>query len=648
MSLVFIKAIITSLLTLVIPVIHAANKPVVVLLSDANYANLASSYIYGGDITTDPTRQGVVAAITDDKKAGKFEAFIINQTPCVAIDSVTTYKLLIRNSTKEAANGVVVEFEHSPDMEYVNASPQEADKAGNKLTWFPGVVPSKGGFIEFGVSLKVKTNGPFLSKLQVRSSLGQVLTEHLLVNQCGGGGGARGFIRDKLPRIICDPAETGCAEVIPSLGLRFSQAQDPQNQPTICSPSDPRGCLAKMPILGKRFREAIADIIPGECRVLEDDIISSPEYQDALNRRGEPAAYFMEPLYNSGQDFIQLVHENDILGIYHLKRSRLSLYAIHVRRWRQHTDIVKQVIDGSLSPGAAQSRLEDLLDEWKEEVETLQQDLAAAYQDTQGLRKEKFDPVAAKAQENAEESIYRACGAVPEEDLIPGLGDARAAYMRNLDERSQAFPDTQSQFATLEAVKKNWEEKLFPFLDNEDALRRYNPGPGLDETFNKLFEVYYRHADIDKSTDNEVRIQKWEVALDAPKTKATICEKEKVFHARVETTWCESGEYLPTQWTTGPPSVRQQRGELQLPDINGGNGGAINGALVKGIECAGRPGDPYWASQCECKCGDLVLCPATGEITLCQLCYQITRHDINVTTQAECVADGQKHSDPYY
>lgn len=118
--------------------------------------------------------------------------------------------------------------------------------------------------------------------------------------------------------------------------------------------------------------------------------------------------------------------------------------------------------------------------------------------------------------------------------------------------------------------------------------------------------------------------------------------------APVETTWCESNGYPEFVIRGAPEPFKARAGSIRLPDTSD-----LDGTLtitlddaVRGQVCGGKPGDPWWAPDCTCQCGELVD-TASGPV-LCQQLKPITRHDIFVTSQAECLLEGAKHNDPFF
>ena len=468
----------------------------------------------------------------------------------------------------------------------------------------------------------------------------------------------------RFPAIICDPAEINCTNSIPQLGVKFNAAQDPLNQPVICASDDPRQCIPNLPTFGLRFREAYADILAGECRVLADDVIALPEYHDALNRQADPAAAFMRPLYDSGVDFKKLVFENIILGIRNTKNARQTLQTIHTSYWKDHNEIVAKVLKKDLAGSDGIQQLNRLLDQWRQEVTGAQNGLNQSYTQMQEQRRAKFDPVADTAVSNAEESIAISCPEIPEPPdggleilLYEGTGTIPAvkeAYDNHLTARLTVYAQTQTQFAQLNAIQQLWQQQLYPALTafdqgNPQALTQYSSQQGdlESETFQALFQLYYDHQKADETGDNIIRLDHWEVALDTPKEIATDCEKENVFNQPVETTQCESGDYPEFVIRGAPIPEKAKLGGIAPPDTSGlQNNAQINPQEVQGVICGGRPGDPQWANDCSCQCGEPVLCD--GEVKFCEQCSNFGRHDIMVTSREECIADGAKHEDPFF
>lgn len=113
----------------------------------------------------------------------------------------------------------------------------------------------------------------------------------------------------------------------------------------------------------------------------------------------------------------------------------------------------------------------------------------------------------------------------------------------------------------------------------------------------------------------------------------------------VQVTWCESGSYPERLLRGAPEPVKAKFGSIRLPDtavLPSPEPDSIDIGI--GEACTGLPGDPWWATDCSCECGDFVLLPTAQEFGAIVPCGQdplppITRHDIFVSSQAECKND---------
>lgn len=541
----------------------------------------------------------------------QLDATIINRKTCAEAGYHLTYRLIVRNRGAVPANDVVVQNQYPAGTTFVTANrqPDQHLPLQRLLIWNEGFL-GPGEFISYTFTVSVDAAaGAFVDNLTVNytdAGAGgnkQTLTSHTIQAGCQAVPNIRTrplteSERLKEPAIICDPAEVGCVQILPKLGVNFQRAQAPGNQPQICSRHDERGCVPNKPQLGARFTEAIADIIPGDCRVLEDDIISTPEFQDALNRRSEPSAVYLQPLLEAGNDFRRLVLENSLLGIQHLARAKTRLQSLS-----EQADIAAAL-----------------------------QDLERDYNDVQKQRREKFDPVAEEAIQKAIDSIQRACGGDQGNNigvirLREALPAVKAAHEETLNQRSQAYRNM---------IQLYFQQRGRPF----------------DELFEQTFAA---HREEDERADDRTRLERWETALDAPKEAATACEAENVFAADVETTWCESNNYAQIIVEGAPAPAKAKQGLIAPPDLTNLIQQAPNAIIldneVRGAACGGGPGDPWWAADCSCQCGQ-VIPGAGGQIRTCQdpegVNKQINRHDIFVTSQEECLADGTKHQDQFF
>lgn len=452
--------------------------------------------------------------------------------------------------------------------------------------------------------------------------------------------------------IICHPAEIGCVGVLPTLGFNFGQALNPVNQVVICDPTSGLNCTPNRPTLGVRFAEAIADIEPGDCRVIGDDIINTPDYQDALLRRASPAALYLRPLYNSGKDFERLVHENALLGIGHLRAVEETLRPIFFQAWQRQREAIENVLAGRMSAAQARALIPQWDEDWERETQAAQGALARLYAEMQQIRRGKFDPVATEAVSNAIQSLRRACGGLDRDGGVGALLPfVRQAYSTSLDGRGQAYPETQEKFVGEDVFEgsRDW------MIDLAAALTAFEQGDRVpletylstlgdraDDGWRQGWEATYeKHAQDDEAADREIWKTRWEVMLDNPKAEATQCAAENQFPAPSQATWCESNSYAEflIRGAPQPAKVTVPGASIAPPSSIEGTT-AINQALVEGIACGGRPGDPHWDTNCTCQCGELVPL-GDGNFQSC-VDYiggiqNITLHDIAITSQEECL-----------
>lgn len=441
------------------------------------------------------------------------------------------------------------------------------------------------------------------------------------------------------PAIICHPGDLSCVGDMPDLGPHFKDAES----------WDFWGL--KPPDLGPRFREAVADILPGECSVIKDNIISSPAYQDALNRQARVADVWMQPLHDSGTDFSKLIIQNEVLNIKNKAYAKEKMREIHRKWWSKLGNKLDRVMQKEEKPN--QVKEQEYVDGFLNEARDLQKELTKKYADIQEQKKQKFDAVAETAKNNAIQSICRAC---PDCGSDAGLQQLLVAvkelYVEYLEGRKLDYDEMQDVFTTTNP-NENWRKDLREALD---AFSAGNPKPlqkfidkyiefadaGMESDWQASYEQFYQQ---DKYIDNEFRINHWETALDTPKTVATMCAQKKLFGPKVEESWCESNGY-PEFIIRGAPNPAKS--DIQPPDlIKGGENANIDPLKVIGDVCGGEPGDPYWADDCSCHCDQII--PGSGpKMRFCGDDRPITQHDINITSQEECLKNLPRHLNPYF
>lgn len=631
-----------------------------------DYRAQTAGQIASTPFSTDPTRGRVAAEVSSGPQV---EVFIYNNLQCSYPGQQLFYQLYVGNMGDAAARTVVAQFQPPANATFTSAAPPPTrqDAAGRPV-WDLGTLAPRGGYVQISANVTVNPVGSASQESRLTAAYvlesgfnSVAFTAHVIPDNCSAADSpTEKRPTEKRAAIICDPAEISCVEFLPGLGVRFGGAQ-PATEPLT---------------LGKRFREAVADIIPGECRVAgkpasdgsklaNDDIIADPAYQDALNRMYDPAAFYLEPLYQSGQDFKRLNHENYMLGITFSKQAHETLQAIHTNYWNNQTVVLKRVLQGTTSTNAVRNQINGWRDGWIRETQQVQQQLAIRYGQMQQQRKAKFDPVAQKAVTNAQVSIGRSCNTSTDGGLSGLLPPVKTAYEASLDQRLRTFSETQSLFVSPDSVvfpqpirAGTWMSELRSALDAFDAgnikpLQTYVADiPRKDtEGFGTAFRLTYgKHQSDDRVSDEQIRLTRWEVALDTPKTVSTDCQKDKVFQRPVETTYCESNLAYPE--TLGPAASQQRAtspGARPFEPIGPGSS-VINDDLVKGQACSGQSGDPWWSNGCECKCNDQIpVTDANGNITFqnCQNVYEITLHDPAVQDQQECLLQ-KAHHGPFF
>lgn len=666
----------------------APEAPRTALPSNLDYAAYIAGTLSLANFSTDPTAaiEGEVAALTSDE----LQIFIISPRVCISNSDTPAYRVYLRNISQATLINITVRFSYPGGTAFVVAQPAPIREvpAESFIEWFvPALAP--GGTTD--MTAQIENVGGFTS-VTTRASAEyevvpllpgtapakkSVVTSHTIDGPCGLYTGPFSSLPPKEPAIVCDPHEANCENTFNqlSLGPRYSTAT---NNPNVA--------------LGPRFAEAIADIQPGECRVLEDSIVQDPPFQDALGRQGENAAPFMVPLFNSGRDFQKLVHENEMLGMENKLKAKDVLRKINRKYMEKVRDAVIAVLDNQASTGSVRNQIDPWLQQARAEMIAQQPALRAAYAQLQQARKQKFDQVATQAIANAKQSISTACVVnTTDGGLTALLPPVKQAYENQLALHLQAYDTTQSNFvggvgAAAYFLPPAWKAELLAALDAfdqgnrkplEDFLRnRPLHELGSNTGFNDVWKVTYeQHAKDDAAADNQIRLTKWEIALDTPKRVATACEKELRYGSPIEVTWCESGNAAQLLLKGAPEPAKEidtstppdpVKEDIRPPQpINGPLNAILNqtftnescGPGLFPIPPAPRPGDPYWADDCSCSCNQLIPGVNIGNIEFCQGAgteespggpKPITRHDMFVTSPLECFTfELERHRDPF-
>lgn len=635
------------------PFVGAAEPLSLPLPQEIDYAMYIRGQLLANSVSFDPTLPP--PRVAAEQTGNALEAFIVNYEPCVVAGDVAAYRLIVRNVSQSPLSGVTAHFRYPASV--LTFKEGQGTPAGSvtlqnpgDLTWNIGsVLPGHANWREANITFVVAAPAGGLStSLTVTGGDAITITGHTVPATCPKATIEPGTpLPSKQPVIVCDPGETDCTASLPTLGKLFNAViQEPARRPIVCSPNDPDGCTPNRPQLGARFAEAVASLLPGECSVLEDAILAEPDFHDGLNRRANVAALFMRPLYDSGQDFSRLILENELLGIEHTLHTQMTLRAIHTRHWHARVNPLDQVLRGGITTDDIRGRITSWHLDWLAETRAAQSEIYQRYQALQETRKNKFKVVAEAAVTNAKSSIERACGSaqLPEEDgglgplLFVGPSSVQAVYQTQLDDRLAAFETTQALFVdpnnTLfpeDSRAITWQTQLRAALTAFDAgergpLEKFIADiPLKDESgFATAWQfTYERHAVADRAGDNDIRLENWEVALDAPKTVAGACARDTTLAARVEVSWCESGiypdAYILAEARTNPPT-RVVTPPIILDEYNGtrAEDAQIDVQRTVGVSCRGLPGDPFWAPDCSCNCNQLVVGKRDGNILFCQ------------------------------
>lgn len=601
------------------------------LPQDINYAQTLQNQVASANFSVDPR----VAAEVDAAEKN-IEVFIANNQPCIKPGENLSVRLFARNNGGAPLNNIVVSLGFNPDiLTLEGGTPAASASNNNSVEWNinDSLAPGNASGQEFVARFSVKAEAAALFTAVAGNTEVRSITTATMGGQCNEPAStAGGPLKNAEPVIFCDPAELGCTPSFPTLGKKFEQARENVEALTF----------------GVRFQEAVADIVPGECRVLNDDIIVTPEFHDALNRQSRPAAPYIKPLYNSGQDYSKLANENDILGLGNFVEASGVLREANSENFSEYFDLISQHKSGGLSLEQLRGKLSSQAGTWKLRIQKAQEDLTPKYKEMQKTRRENFtdilcdqtekeftaQPEECQAVKNAKSSIRAACGVPADGGLLNGVIQVRNSYNTQLEIREGGYGLAQAQ--ALGDYGEYW-----------DNLIANTPTGGSSlQAMDALMEAYKEYKEGDSDSDNEIRLNEWEAALDDPKIVATQCQKEIDFGPRVETTFCESGEAIPV---INPPGLPKKEGVVP-PEIIPGGVARIQEDLVQGDICGFKPGDPFWAESCQCSCNQLVECgsqtTSEGEepvLVLCQDCYAITKHDINISSAEECLNEPDDH-----
>ncbi len=191
----------------------------------------------------------------------KLEIFLINKSVCPVPADNYTYRVLVRNEGNQLAQNLKIEVFYAPGgvlLETVRPA-NEIDLIKHKITWLEGaLVPD--AFVEYSFTI-LYGGGPLHNTASVEYDYPcpkySSATQHTVDGVCEVPSIVSGYLPSKLAAIICDPSDQNCEEFLPGLGIRFPGGQD----------------ASKQPRLGVRYSQATPTILPGECRVAEDEAV---------------------------------------------------------------------------------------------------------------------------------------------------------------------------------------------------------------------------------------------------------------------------------------------------------------------------------------------------------------------------------------
>lgn len=647
-----------------------------------SYVDTIKSQLQRTVFSTDYAAGLVLAEKTGKEGTPDLRVYITNNQTCVREGEQLSYQVVVRNFGNATAQNVSVQFQHPQTTTFRDSDPKPTRPELPEvrlIEWFvPELIP--GATTTYSIILVVNqpTENVTVKVTVLYTDAGgqryQTLSSHTIDGPCTTQPAPASLIPRGQPAIICERDKAGqllepnCVDTYAGLklGPNYQRVLDsPANQGVDCGEF---GCTRK-PELGVRFAEAIADILPGECRVIEDDIIVQPEFHDALNRRADPAAAYLFPLYRSGQDFRGFVVENEIMGNQHQQVVVATLREVADKNWQEHYTLLTNLAneEEGVTPANVLNKFEDLSETWIERVEDSHEKLLQDYKQLQNKRKDsqfftpgacgagRFARIACQAIENAKQSIVSACGPPPLDGGLSGLlPGVYQAYDQSLNTRLDTYPETQRQgIRDYRDQIAAWRIELQAINSTAgDDLSVYGQ-LHLDSSlgWRALLRAYTQHDRDDLAAATQIRLRHWERALDSPKGAATACEKENIFPPKVATTWCEVGQEPELIIREAPDPAKKPI--IQVPrSIEGGSKTFIPDAAVLGDVCGLKPGDPFWTPSCKCHCGQQVVCK--GKVVRCEDLFEctldprdkITHHDCHVTSQLECLWEEDDHISP--
>ena len=676
--------------TFVAPFVSAVAPIPLALPQTVRYDEYIANQIARAEFSSDPQHLLSIYKTAGQAEGRKGEqgpfitAFIYSGSTCSTIGDEQSYRIVLHNIGNETAQSISVQNLYPEYTSLLRAEPEaEHDSTQRLLTW-GGQELASGGTLTFYFSVKTEQAAAgYLDNLTVYYGGGDngmkvTIGERALSGVCTVTDSIRSFIAGRAapkPAILCDPAEQGCSSNYQGVGLgpNYRRALQPGNQPTICSLHDKQlrqgqviPCRDNLPQLGPMFAEAMADILPGECRTLEDNRVVQPGMNDALNRRSKPAAYYMGPLngvavYESGNDFKRVVHENSLLGIKNLDGVRDVLMPVHISNWGEFVKIARNVYSGSMDPDAAVADMQGRKATWESNVQSQHSSLNTAYAVVQNARKNNFKSIlcggsnlsdvnTCKLLSNAQSTIRAACcgleillqtradlakgiiPAIPYDcpkarafgtgGLETGLPQVYAAYEESLN--SSSFPAAQNKSLNdYSLMLDSWESRFVPAIDkyksgDKEAMVQFINKMQEDQVTvfaNSLMKAYREQMLVDINNDNKIRLGIYEDKLNKPKEIATSCAKELPNEydtpdiRSVELTMCENG--TPSQPVVAEVNLREETNEIYsrqpiAPPLITQVQVTIDQRMTFGSSCSGRPGDPWWAADCSCDCGQVV------------------------------------------
>lgn len=220
--------------------------------------------------------------------APTLQLFLSTKQTCVSPGADIVYQIIVRNVGDEPAVNVTLELQYPPTLTLSRAQPAALTTTIDSVplaewhidTLTTGAeLTNEATFMPNAPALPITLNSVVFAS-SAQGIVAQTLTKHTIADECTGQVAAAQSKQNRQPAIVCDPAEIGCVDTrfLLNLGPNFRAAlNNPKKGPADCNE---QGCTT-FPELGKRFNDAVATIVPGECSVLADSVLH-PDYAGSV------------------------------------------------------------------------------------------------------------------------------------------------------------------------------------------------------------------------------------------------------------------------------------------------------------------------------------------------------------------------------